>query len=67
MIKSDKCLYALFQKRNMINDDYMKEVEAYIKVTESCGGKTPIHPGLGKSNPTKMEILDKDNPTKEEK
>ena len=65
-MKSDKRLYMLLRRKNKKND-YMKYFDAYIKVIYSYGGKTPIHPGLVKSKPANMEILDTENPNLEEK
>ena len=62
-MKSENFLYEFFQKRNRKNYDFMKQFEAYIKVIDSYGGKTPIHPGLVNAKLAKMEILDTKNPT----
>ena len=61
MMKSDKRLYMLLQRKNKKND-YMKYFDAYIKVIYSYGGKTPIHPGLVKATITKMIVQDTNNP-----
>ena len=45
----------------------MKEFDTYIKVIESYGGKTPIHPGIIKAKLAKMVILYTDNTTPNEK
>ena len=66
-MKPDKRLYTFFQIRNTINYDYMKKFDVYVKVVESYGGKTPIHPGLVKSKLTNMGVQDIKNPTPEEK
>jgi hypothetical protein len=60
MMKSDKHLYTFFQRWNTTNDEYHNEFNAYVKVIESYGGETPIHPGhvdtklkeLGKADPS---------------
>ena len=67
MMKADKRLYTFFQIRNTINYDYMKKFDVYVKVVESYGGKTPIHPGLVKSKLTNMGVQDTKNLTPEEK
>ena len=67
ILKADKCLKTFFQRSNTTNNDYMKEFEAYIKVTESPGIKIPIHPELIKSKLSNMEFTDAEKPTKEEK
>ena len=67
IIKVDKNLYTFFQRINTTNNEYMKEFEAYIKVIDSYGGKTPIHPGIVKSKLTNMGVKDNNNKTSEEK
>ena len=66
MMKADKSL-CTFQRINTRNDDYVKEFEAYIKVIESYRVKTAIHHGLVNTNLIKMEFMDANHPTPEEK
>ena len=56
MMKVNKLIYKIFRRRNTKNDDYMKRFEAYIKVIDSYGGKTPMHHVLVKSNIAKMGL-----------
>ena len=63
MMKADKYLYTLSQRRNTKNDDYMKEFDDYIRVINYYGVKEPTHPGLAKTNLTKMGVQDKNNST----
>ena len=53
--------------RNTTNNDYTKEFDAYVKVIEYYGGRTPIQPSFVKANITNMDVTDKDTPTPEEK
>ena len=62
-MNSDKILCTFFQRRNTINDEYMKEFDEYINVIKSYVGETPIHPGLIKSNITKMCVKYTNDPT----
>ena len=50
VMKDDKYLYTLFQRKNTKNKDYMKEFEDYINVIELYGGKAPIHPASLKAS-----------------
>ena len=47
-----------FQWMNVMNDDYLKQFDAYAKVIKSYGGRTPVHPNLVKASLTKMEVPD---------
>ena len=56
MMKSDKRLYTFFRRSNTENNSYMKYFYAYVKVVESYGGSTSIHPGFVRSNITEMGL-----------
>ena len=65
-MKTNKCLYKLFQRNNITNNYKMKEFDVFVKTVESYRGRTSIHPGLVKANLTRMEVLNTNNPTPEE-
>ena len=57
MTKVNKPLYTLSKKRNSTNyANLLKYLGKHATVVNSCGGKTPVNPGLVKVNITDMEF-----------
>ena len=64
-MKANKNLYTLFQRIKRTHYYCIKGFDAYAKVVESYGGRTPTYPGLVKSNIANMGVQYNNNSTSE--
>ena len=49
-MKLEKCLYTIWKRRQVTNNEYLKHFDSKVTILETFGGELPNHPLLAKKN-----------------